>query len=359
MRGKQTIKTRDMKKKKATPAAPLYTVLGSVNKQSELKIRVIPLTRAKQKGSVWIYPAGDGNKSIPVVDLNKVNACEEKSIYSYRGYCFKSRVNTLTQLIKSIHAGQTLVKVATKASAPVIKVPAVKKLASAPVVIPKESKQPVAITSASGKLMSKLDQADIDAVAAVLAGHKEKFELIYKRYYPIILQKFSSNLKFNKELAEDLTADLFVKVYNSLHKYTVKYTFNSWISRVAKNLLVDYVRKQKLDTVSMDAGASSERMRNDGEDSLRIEMRDNGILNPEESILSLEKEAYVKAAIELLDENCRKAITMLFYEDKSYVDIAEEMNMPLGTLKNIIFRAKIKLKAMMESDKKVLAVVMN
>jgi RNA polymerase sigma-70 factor (ECF subfamily) len=214
-------------------------------------------------------------------------------------------------------------------------------------------------TSASGKKISKIDQDDINAVAAVLAGQKERYAVIYKRYYPIILQKFSSSLKFNKELAEDIAADLFTKVFQNLSGYKPKYTFNSWITRVAKNHLVDYVRKQKLDTVSLDAGVSSEKMRNEDSNSAVMEVKDDGVLNPEESILSQERNECIKNAVANLDDNCREVIKKLFYEDKSYVEIANEMNIPLGTLKSIVFRAKSKLKSMLEADKRALAVVMN
>lgn len=362
--------------KNTEKAAPLYTILGSINKDSQLKIRVIPLTRAKQKDAVWIYPSGEGNKHIPVSDLNKITS-NTNSIYFYQGYCHKSKITELSKRIKTMFAGETMVKETLKSVSAVksklspATLPSVKEVIQKPAVVQKQTEPVVQekiipsvqvqepIISASGKKMSKPDQADIQAVRSILSGNKKEFSVIYKRYYPIVLHKYSSSLKFNQELAEDLTADLFMKIYQLLGSYKENYTFNSWITRVANNHLLDYIRKQKLQTVSIDMGVSSERMNNEDAPSIAINVKEEGVLNPEDSILSEEKTEYVQAAIEGLDENCRSAIKMYFYEDKSYVEIAEIMKMPLGTLKNIIFRAKDKLKSAMKRDKNVLAVVLN
>ena len=327
--------------------APLYTILGSI-KNDNVNIRVIPLTKAKEKDSNWSYPSTGGTKHVPVSDLNKVlPESNDKSHYSYRTYCIGSGIQDMIEMIKSFHLGQNVAMVAVAASAPA--------------VVPVAKKETPAITSTagstvSGRVFSKKEQEDIDAVNSILSGNKEKFTGIYKRYYPIILQTYSLSLKFDRALAEDLAADLFIKVYNSLDKYTVKYTFNSWITRVAKNFLLDYLRKQKLETVSIDAGISSEKMRNEDAEVVTLNINDEGE-NPEEIITSKEKRALMASAIESLDSNSREAVKMYYFEDKSYVEIAEEMNIPLGTLKSIIFRAKNNLKSILESNKQSLELV--
>lgn len=208
----------------------------------------------------------------------------------------------------------------------------------------------------TGRSFSKNEQQDVDAVAAVLAGQKEKFAVIYKRYYPIILQSYSLKLKFDRALAEDIASELFVKIYQSLHKYKVQYTFNSWITRVAKNFLVDYIRKQKLETVSIDAGVSSDKMRNEDSDSVTLDIKDAGF-NPEEKITAEERSSCIINAINSLDANLREAVKKYYFEEKSYVEIAEEMGMPLGTLKSLIFRAKEKIKLALVANKQSLEVV--
>jgi|GEM_PF-3556882 len=356
-------------KNKKTVAAPLYSVLGNLTKSSELNIRVIPLTRARQKGSVWIYPSEGGNKHIPVKSLDKIDSSDfanpEVNRKAYRGYCFKSGINSLTELIKKKHGKGvpvTVVKPAVVKSNPIpvvkakkINVPVAAVLATL-VVTKKEDILPIESIGVSGRKFSKADQDDINAVNAVLSGSKDKFAVLYKRYYNTINYKYSTSLKYNKELADDLTADLFVRVYNNLSSYKPNYTFNSWITRVAHNFLIDYTRKPQLDTVSMDAGKSSEKMRNDDSDFIAFEVRD-GVSTPEEGMITEQKNQLVKESIDKLEENYKNVMQKLFLEEKSYIEISDEMELPLNSVKSIIFRAKARLKEIINANKIVLAAV--
>ncbi len=345
-----------MKNEKLNSTAEFYTVLGSINKNSDINIRVIPLTKARQKDSVWIYPSGEGNRQVPVSDLNKmIPDTNPKSIYKYRVFCLKADIDSMVEMVKSIHTGTTVVEAIV--SEKVVTPSAVKSIpaesAQLTTLVVKES-----LTSVTGRKFSKVEQEDIDTVAAILDGHKEKFAIIYKRYYPIILQSYVVKVKFDRALAEDLVADLFIKVFNSLDKYTIQYTFNSWITRVAKNFILDYFRKKKLEIVSIDAGISSEKMKNEDAESVTADVYDESE-NPEEVIMTKEKFSCLEQAIEMLDSNSREVVKKLYFEDMSYTEIAEEMNLPLGTLKNMIFRSKMKLKNILEANKQSMVVVMD
>lgn len=210
------------------------------------------------------------------------------------------------------------------------------------------------------KGFATIDQADIDAVNAVLAGKKEKFAIIYKRYYAIILQKYSSRLKFNNDLAEDLTAEVFVRVFENMHKYQPHYTFNSWITRVSNNFLIDYIRKQKrkknLETVSMNTGFASDKMKNDDIDFV-FDVRDEDYAAPDDNLILGQRTEYMEKALSQLDEQYRVVVNKRFYEEKSYDEIAHEIGMTLGAVKSIIFRAKDKLKDIITSDKVMLVAV--
>lgn len=353
-----------MKKNKSISAAPLYVVLGSLKKGIELNVRVIPLTRAKQKDLTWVYPSEGGNKKVPVSDLNKVDSSDfkNKNVVRkfYRGYCVKSGIKALMELVKSTHENkkpENKIKVSVPIVAAIKKEKAVV-IAKVIPVVKKVIVEPAPVSvSLLGKKFSQIDQSDVDAVNSILAGNKEKFAILYKRYYPIINYKYSCNLNFDKDRADDLTADLFTRVFQNLNKYKPEYTFNSWISRVAKNFFIDQVRKPVLQTVFMDAGVSSERMHNDESDPMIAQIKDNGTLTPEETIIMEQRNNHIKDAIENLDDACKSAITKLFFEDKSYVEIAEEMGITLGSTKSIIFRGKAKLKSMIESNKSALALM--
>jgi RNA polymerase sigma-70 factor (ECF subfamily) len=217
----------------------------------------------------------------------------------------------------------------------------------------------LSITAPVAGKNAKSHQEDIDAVAAVVSGDKNKFAILYKRYYPIIFQKYSTSLKFNKEVVEDLTAELFLRVYQNLDKFKPEYTFNSWITRVAQNHLIDHTRKNVLDTVPLDAGMSSEKMRSDESEFMVFEIADDYTPTPEQGIITSEKNELVRNAIEGLDETCRTAINKLFMEEKSYTEISQEMNLPLGSVKSIIFRGKEKLKSIIEANPSMLAAVLS
>jgi RNA polymerase sigma-70 factor (ECF subfamily) len=365
-----------MKNKKAgTSVAPLYTVLGSVNKNGDLNIRVIPLTKARISGNNWLYPAGDGTRYVPVENLNKIDASDFKNRKIqkkfFRGFCFKSRVSALISLLKQVHTKKVpasvivkpvitpvvIKKVPAVKLAVIVKTPAVKiepaKAPAAPAIafVPKAKLSP--IVTEDGRLMSNVDQADIEAVKAILAGNKEKFSIIYKRYYPIILQKMSAGLKFNNELAEDLTADIFLKVFENLDKYQVRYTFNSWITRVAKNYLLDYFRKKtnlELVSVSIDRGMLTDKMKNEGDDSRKFELPETKFLNPEEALVFRENKSKLLDAIDKLDEKSKMVVQKIFFEDAKYVDLAKESGIPLNSLLNMVFRIKAKLKTTMEKN---------
>ena len=109
----------------------------------------------------------------------------------------------------------------------------------------------------------KRDKEDIEAINDVLNGKKNSFDVLYKHYYKIIKYRYSVNLRYNNELAEDLTTELFIKIFNNLHKFNKEHTFNSWITRVANNFFIDYTRKIQLDTISIDEGFSTNKTRSE------------------------------------------------------------------------------------------------
>lgn len=340
-----------MGKKAQIKAAPLYSVYGTFNKAKKLNVRVISLTRAVKKGDVWVYPSTNGNKSVLVNNLNQVSFINNIRV----GYCLKSGIN---KLVAAVNASHARANAGESCNIPSKKAEVINVNSSAKVRVPIKPKPvsnvSIAVELPIKKSFSAIDKADIEAVNAILSGHKEQFTVIYKRYYPIINFKYSSSLKFNKELADDLTADLFVKVYNNLDSYKPNFTFNSWITSVAKNLLIDYVRKPKLDTVSINQGVASEQMKNDDSAPILVDMRDESF-NPEEDIIFQQKSTILKEHVKNLDNTCREIITMLYFEEKSYSEIADETGLSLGSVKSIIFRAKAKLKSMISEDKSTLA----
>jgi RNA polymerase sigma-70 factor (ECF subfamily) len=196
-------------------------------------------------------------------------------------------------------------------------------------------------------LRSEEDKKDIVAVEEILKGNTKSFSVLHKRYYLRIKNTYYFSLNKNTADAEDLTMDLFEKLFKNLHKYdSNRFTFNAWITRVASNHLIDHWRKKKLETISIDIIAE------DGVNSDNTPSERNSIsnmlmdksLNPHDYLEKKQLQEYVMFYLSMLEEGESMIIKKLFIDGKTYVEISTEMELPLGTIKAQIFRAKAKLK---------------
>jgi RNA polymerase sigma-70 factor (ECF subfamily) len=158
------------------------------------------------------------------------------------------------------------------------------------------------------------------------------------------------SFKYNQDIVDDLVQDLFIKVSENIDKYSSSYTFNSWITRVAKNHMLDYIRKGKLETISYD----NETTGDDGE-SISFQPEDKTSLNGEEILLKKERIAAVTAALATLDEKTRSVVTKRYFEGLSYEEIAQEENIKESQVKILLFRAKAKMNSMLVENKYLLA----
>ena len=141
----------------------------------------------------------------------------------------------------------------------------------------------------------------------------------------------------NKEETEDLVQEAFMKAFKALPSFNEEYAFSTWLYKIAINNCIDHMRKKKLKTYSMNTPVQSK----DGE--LDREFPDTS-MSPDKSILSEEKSNIIETAIDELPENYKTAIIMRHSEEKSYEEISRILNIPLGTVKARIFRAREMLK---------------
>lgn len=210
------------------------------------------------------------------------------------------------------------------------------------------------MTSLSGKAFSGKDLEDLNAVKSMLAGNKNAFTSIYKRYYATIRQKYMTSFKFNPDIVDDLTQDLFIKVSENIDKYSELYTFNSWISRVAKNHMLDYIRKSKMDTVSYD----KENAGDDGE-LFSIQLADSNTLNGEDILIKRQRAEAMNTILEMLDEKTRRVVQKRYFDNLSYDEIAQEEGIIIGQVKILLFRAKAKMKISLTENKMLAAACEN
>ena len=176
---------------------------------------------------------------------------------------------------------------------------------------------------------------DADLVAAALKGNEDCFGDLVKRYQGRLVNYLYRLLRDNAE-AHDLAQEVFLKVYKALDRYDPKYKFSTWLFRVAQNAAIDQIRKRRLQLVSMD--------RVGGEDSDRTWEFPSGDPNPYGDLRNRERGDAIQEAIERLPWQYRELIILRHFGELSYEEIATLKEMPLGTVKNKLFRGRQLLK---------------
>jgi RNA polymerase sigma-70 factor (ECF subfamily) len=177
-----------------------------------------------------------------------------------------------------------------------------------------------------------MDQDDRAIVVAVLGGQQHRFEELVTRHQSQIVN-YVCRMLGNYEDAVDLSQDVFLKAYSALGTYKPQYPFAAWLFRIARNAAIDEIRKRRLVTVSLDAPVEL------GDGSVGRQVESPG-LDPEDAYLGGELADRLSAAIDELPDKYREAIILRHAADLSYDEIAEALELPLGTVKTRIFRAR-------------------
>lgn len=171
---------------------------------------------------------------------------------------------------------------------------------------------------------------DIQLVAYALKGRESGFEELVKRYQrPIIGYVF--RMLGDHEAALDVTQEVFIKVYNSLDRYRSEYKFSTWLYRIAHNAAIDHMRRNSVSTQSI------ETENEDGTYQLQLE---SPIPSPEQDRERSEWRTEIEAVVNCLPPGYRELILLRHSQDLSYDEIAEVTGLPLGTVKNRLFRAR-------------------
>ena len=180
---------------------------------------------------------------------------------------------------------------------------------------------------------SKNTQEDRELVASAKRGESHAFETLLKKYRKSVYYMLLKMVR-NADDAEDLTQEAFAKAYNSIEKFDSKFAFSTWLFRIATNNTIDFIRKKRVQTVSIDAPVEGE----DGS-SMRFDVRDDD-LDPNAAMLKKQRSRYLHMAIEKLPEKYRVLVKLRYFEELSYEEIATELQIPLGTVKAQLFRAR-------------------
>jgi RNA polymerase sigma-70 factor (ECF subfamily) len=192
-----------------------------------------------------------------------------------------------------------------------------------------------------------LNLPDADVVALAQQGRDSAFRELIRRYERPVFSLIYRMVR-DRELAEDLAQDTFIKVLNHIDRYRPEFKLSSWLFKIANNVAIDHLRRRQLDTVSIDG--SPHAMTADAVEATRFDVADQ-----QESALD-EMEARelgtaIERAIAGLRPEYRSCIMLRHVEGRSYEEIAATLDLPLGTVKTYIHRARHELREALEGLK--------
>jgi RNA polymerase sigma-70 factor (ECF subfamily) len=161
-----------------------------------------------------------------------------------------------------------------------------------------------------------------------------------QKAYADLMHRYKDSIYFmalkmvnNKEDAMDLTVETFAKAFEKLDKYQPEYAFSTWLFRVATNNCIDFIRKKKLNTTSING------MVDDDGDERPLQIKSD-TLNPEEASMKRQQTELLKVLVDSLPPRYRNLIVLRYFDEQSYEEIAEQLDLPLGTVKAQLFRAR-------------------
>jgi RNA polymerase sigma-70 factor (ECF subfamily) len=182
--------------------------------------------------------------------------------------------------------------------------------------------------------LSEKAQKDYELVQRATKGKDQQaFSDLMEKYkdpiYYMLLKMVNNN-----DDAEDLTLEAFGKAFNKLNQYTPNFAFSTWLFKIATNNCIDFLRKKKKNVMSIDNRVSN----NDG-DEFMFEIKSDG-MTPEEITVNEQKIQLIRKYVKKLKPRYQILVEMRYFKEMSYEEISIELNLPLGTVKAQLFRAR-------------------
>jgi len=182
----------------------------------------------------------------------------------------------------------------------------------------------------SDSLSSKA-KLDVELVQQAIDGDQKAYAELMERYrdaiYYMLLKMVS-----NASDAEDLTIEAFGKAFKNIKQYTASFAFSTWLFKIASNNAIDFMRKKKLNNVSID-----DTLRDT--DAIPVSIRSEQP-TPEESLISEQKIIMLRNIVAKLKPRYRKLVELRYFYEYTYEEISAEMGLPIGTVKAQLFRAR-------------------
>jgi len=180
-----------------------------------------------------------------------------------------------------------------------------------------------------------LEVSDYELVKRCLAGSQESFEELVTRYKKLVYSVVY-NMINDKEEANDVSQEVFLRIYKSLARYNPEYKFSTWAVKIATNLCLDILRKKKLDSMPIE----------------EVETYLGDVDTPEESYLKKERMESVRKAVSQLPDKYKIPIILFHQNGLSYEEITRVLGEPMTIVKNRLYRARLMLKEKLSSGRK-------
>ena len=186
------------------------------------------------------------------------------------------------------------------------------------------------MATSAATAQSAKEITDLELIASAIRGREDAFEGLVRRYQrPITSYIF--RMLGDYEASLDVSQEVFTKVYNSLSRYSSEYKFSTWLYRIAHNAAIDHMRRNSVNPQSLETENA------DGTYQLQIECPKPG---PEQDRERSEWRTEIDSVVKRLPSAYRELILLRHSQDLSYDEIAEVTGLPLGTVKNRLFRAR-------------------
>ncbi len=189
-------------------------------------------------------------------------------------------------------------------------------------------------SSATPKDQRRIDSRaeDSELIRQALAGDDAAFSRLMNKYHDAIFS-FIHRMVHEREQVEDLTQEAFIKAFASLKNFNEEFAFSTWLYKIATNNCIDYIRKRKLQTYSIDKPIESR------DSDFTFELPDESY-EADKDLISGQRAILLRNAIDHLPEKYRRVIMLRHVEERSYEEIAKMLKLPIGTVKAHIFRAR-------------------
>lgn len=197
------------------------------------------------------------------------------------------------------------------------------------------------------KIWSARARHDLTLVEAALQGHAKAYEELVQRYRKAVYHTVYRMVRHADD-ADDLTSETFAKAFRNLPRYRPDFAFSTWLFRVATNHSIDFLRRKRLQTLSLEAMAAAS---DSAEVGWSIASADP---TPQEALIRQQRAQVARQVVELLPTKYARLVRLRYLDELSYEEVATKLHLPLGTVKAQLFRARELMLELLQASKATL-----